>query len=281
MDSIAARATASERRAIVAHYERVTPLITANFAGVPLVFEKHPQGIGGPAVFSNRREWHDIPPEATRTLVHTTHTTQPYPVCDEKTILAYVKRHDASGVHSWTSTPGRPDAVRYARIQLKPDAGGTQHQLREAMILVRDILHAHRAEAIPLWEGRDAALFIPFADAPDYPSVRLWLHAIENEAIAQHPELIVGRHNKGEVRTIRRIEITVEHNAPGLHTRLPYSLTVATDLPMVTPFDWSEFDTLHNAHVKAENAEARLAQGDLFAQLTAKLAHQTFAAVTH
>jgi hypothetical protein len=73
-------------------------------------------------------------------------------------------------------------AITVGRIQLKPDADGTQHQLRDALILVRDVLRAHGAEAIPLWEGRDAALFIPFADAPDYPAVRAWLHAIEDAA---------------------------------------------------------------------------------------------------
>ena len=109
VEIIATRASVEERRAIVAHYERVTPLIVANFAGIPLVFEKHPQGIGGKVFFSNRADWHPhgIPPEVSQALVHTKKTVQPYPLCDAKTILAYVKRHDASGVHSWTCVPGR------------------------------------------------------------------------------------------------------------------------------------------------------------------------------
>ena len=118
-----------------------------------------------------------------------------------------------------------------------------------------------------------------FADAPDYPTVRAWLHTIADAAIAQRPGLILGRHHNHEVRTLRCIELTVAHNAPGLHTRLPYSLTASPDLLMVTPFAWSEVDTLHNGHVTAANAADRLAHGDLFAQLTAELVHQTFAAI--
>jgi DNA primase len=279
VDLTTANATALERGAILAHYEHFAPLIAANFPRIPLVFEQHPNGLGGATHYSNRNPIAPMLPGVTPVTVHTTTGAHVYPACDEFSILAYVYHWTADGVHSWTPVPGKPEAVRFARIQLKPENGSSQQDLRDALILVRDILRAHRVEAIPLWGGRDAALFIPFADAPAYPPVRQWLHVITDEAHARSAH-IRGEHHAHEQRTERDIELTLRHNAPGEHSRLPYSLTGAPDLPMLTPFDWSELDTLPNGYYTATNAEERLAQGDVFKRLTDDLAHQTFAAVT-
>ncbi len=69
-------------------------------------------------------------------------------------------------------------------------------------------------------------------------------------------------------------------NVPLVFTYYPDGLgTGDPDLPMATPFDWTEIDTLRNGEITATNAPDRLAKGDIFAALAAKLAHQRFAAL--
>lgn len=277
VDHITTRVAPSQHDAILAHYERVAPLIVANFAEIPLVFAYHPDGLDKDGTFSNVDQ-HPIPHGVPHVPVLTSTGRHIYPGCAINTILTYVHGY-ADGVHSWTPTPLNPDAVAFARIQLKPIAGATQTQLRAALLAMRVVLKAHGLDAIPLYEGTDAALFIPFADAPAYDPVRNWLKTIRTEAIAQQPQLLVPNKHRDEIRTEPRIEVTVSSNAPGNHSRLPYSLTGSPDLPLVTPFDWSELDTLRNGHYTVHNATERLAHGDIFATLAAKLTHQTFAAV--
>jgi hypothetical protein len=166
MDVIAARATAPQQRAILAHYERVAPLIALNFPLIPLVFEYHPHGLGTEPTYSNLHG-HQIPHTVRRVPVETSTHFHIYPGCAVNTILTYVHAY-ADGVHSWTPTPCDPDAVGFARMHLKPVCGGTQTQLRDALVTLRDVLRAHRFQAIPIFEGNDAALFIPLADAPPY-----------------------------------------------------------------------------------------------------------------
>ncbi|MBV8369773.1 MAG: hypothetical protein JO036_12715 [Candidatus Eremiobacteraeota bacterium] len=276
MDLISARASVPEQRAILAHYERVAPLIASNFPHAPLVFSYYPHGLGTePAFSSNHDELpHSVPP----VTVTTSSGRHVYPGCAVNTILYYV-HIGAVGVHSWTPAPSDPDAVAFARILLKPIAGATQAQLREALLVLRSALQLPALDAIPLFEGSDAALFIPFADAPSYEAVRTWLHKVLATALTEHPELLVARAKPHEQRTAPRVEVTVSSNAPGQHSRLPYSLTGEPGLPMVTPFDWAELETLRNGEFTAANADDRLAQGDLFASLTAKLAGQRFAGV--
>jgi bifunctional non-homologous end joining protein LigD len=278
VDLIAARATVPQQRAILAHYERVAPLITLNFPYVPLVFTFYPNGLGQKPTFSN---YHDrqLPDTVPQVPVTTSSGSHVYPGCAVDTILHYVHM-GAVGVHSWTPAPSDPDAVGFARILLKPIAGATQPQLRDALLAIRCALGSHAVDAIPLFEGADAALYIPFADAPPYDPVRAWLKHVRAAAMAQHPQLLVPNAKPHEVRTAPRIEVTVATNAPGMHSRLPYTLTGAPDLPMATPFDWSELDTLRNGEITAANAADRLAKGDLFAMLAAKLAHQRFAGIS-
>lgn len=277
VDLIASRVAASQQRAIVAHYERVAPLIVANFPTIPLVFAYHPDGLDKDGTFSNLDGKH-IPHGVPHVPVLTSTGRHIYPGCALDTILTYVHAY-ADGVHAWTPTPLNPDAVAFARIQCKPIAGATPSQMREALITLRAILCKHGLDAIPLYEGTDAALFIPLADAPAYDFVRAWLHCLVNEAIAQQPQLLTGHKYRNVDPTETRIALTVSSNAPGEHSRLPYTLTGNPDLPLVTPFDWSELDTLRNGHYTVYNAEERLAKGDIFATLAAKLAHQTFAAI--
>ncbi len=275
VDLSASRATAPQQRTILAHYERLAPLIAHNFPDVPLVFSYYPRGLGTEPAFSSN---HDALPHTVPHVAATTSSgSHTYPGCAVNTILYYVHT-GAVGVHSWTPAPSDPDAVGFARILLKPIAGGTQQQLREALLALRAALQAHELDAIPLYEGPDAALFIPFADAPLYEPVRTWLKTLIEPVITQHAQLLVPRAKPHEVRTAPRIEVTVSSNAPGQHSRLPYALTGEPDLPMVTPFEWSELDTLPNGSVTATNAADRIAaKGDLFATLAAQLAYQRFA----
>lgn len=278
MDLIAARATAPQQRAILAHYERVAPLIALNFPHVPLVFTFYPNGLGQKPTFSN---YHDgeLPQSVPHVPVTTSSGNHIYPGCAVDTILHYVHT-GAVGVHSWTPATSDPDAVGFARILLKPIAGATQPQLHDALIAMRSALRQHAIDAIPLFEGTDAALYIPFADAPPYEPVRTWLKGVRAAATAEHPQLLVPNAKPHEVRTVPRIEVTVSSNAPGMHSRLPYTLTGEPDLPMATPFDWAELDTLRNGEITAANAADRLDKGDLFARLAASLAHQRFATVS-
>jgi DNA primase len=276
MDLVSSRATAPQQRAILTHYERVAPLIASNFPHAPLVFSYYPRGLGTEPAFSSNHD--ELPHTVPHVAVTTSSGSHVYPGCAVNTILYYV-HIGAVGVHSWTPAPSDPDAVGFARILLKPIAAATQTQLREALLVFRSVLGTHQLDAIPLFEGPDAALFVPLADAPPYEPVRSWLNNLLAATIADHPQLLVPRAKPHEQRTAPRIEVTVSSNAPGQHSRLPYSLTGEPDLPMVTPFDWTELNTLRNGEITAANAADRLAKGDLFATLAAKLARQRFAAV--
>ena len=270
------RTSPSEQSKILAHYERVAPLIVANFPNAPLIVAYYINGLGNDPTFSHA--WHEPLPHSIPSVTCATNSVpHVYPACAENTILWLVHRN-AVGMLSWTPSPKDPEAVGFARILFRPVGGATQTLLKEALLALRTALFEHGLEAIPLLEGIDsAALFIPLADAPMYDVVRAWLHQLVNHAIERHPTLLVHEAHPHEQHNAPRIECTAVSNAVGHFSRLPYSLAGMPDLPMVTPFDWTELGTLENGHITAANAHHRLAKGDIFATLAAELAHQRFA----
>ncbi len=177
-------------------------------------------------------------------------------------------------MHSWTPTAHDPERVGVARILLRPVGGAYQALLLEALLALRAALNERHLDAIPLFEGDEAALFIPLAGAPAYDAVRTWLHGLVDTAIAGDPTMLVHEARPHEQHTAPRIECTVSSNAVGRCSRLPYALVGDPDLPMATPFAWNELDTLANRKITAANAAERLAKGDLYATLAAELAEQ-------
>ena len=270
------RATATQQQAILSHYQRVAPLLVHNFPNAPVVVTYYPDGLSNKPVYSNVAH-EPLPESIPSTLVTTTRSVHPYPVMAEKTVL-WLAHRGAVGLLSWTPSSRDPESVGFARILLRPVHGADQLHLKLAMLTLRTALFGCGLDAIPVLEGvHDAALFIPFSDAPAYDAVRVWLHGLVDHAIAQHPKLLIREKRPGEQHTVSRIECTVNSNAPGRCSSLPYSLAGEPNLPMVTPFHWSELGTLENGDVTAANAAERLAQGDVFGNLAARIAHQRFA----
>ena len=267
------RATEPQVRAIIAHYERVAPLIVANFPNIPVTTSYYINGLGTKPTFSGGTWAKPLPASIPRTNVTTPSGTHTYPTCAENTILWLLHRGGV-GIHSWTPSPNDPERVGVARILVRPVGNSAQPLLKEALLALRAVLIERGLDAIPLFEGEEAALFIPIADAPAYDAVRTWLHGVVDTAIARHPTMLVHESRPHELHTAPRIECTVSSNAVGRFSRLPYALVGDPDLPMVTPFAWTELETLTNGQITAANAATRLSIGDLYAKLAAELAQQ-------
>jgi DNA primase len=275
MEVQADRASAPEEALILAHYHRAAPLLAKNFPLAPLIVTYYLHGLNAEVTFSG--PWHEPLPHTIPGADAVSSTgTHRYPACAINTVLWLAHRYSV-GFMSWTPSPKNTSAVGVAHIVLKPVADGTQRQLREALLVLRDALAEVKLKAIPLLDGlHGAALFIPFADAPAYDAVRAWLHTLVDGAIAQHPNLLVHEKRPHDVRVAPRIECTVVSNAVGHGSLLPYSLNGTSRLPMVTPICWDELGHINNGDITAANSHVRLAKDDVYHRQAEALRHQIF-----
>ena len=260
------------RALILAHYERSAQYLVESFSLAPVVPTYYPNGLGHDAAYGG--SWHHAIPHTVQSVdvgdpAHTHH----YIALTSNALLWLVHR-DAVGFESWTPSPLDPESVGYARICLKPRGGATQDQLSFALLGLRTILLGWGVEAVPVLNGVDGAtLFIPFSDVPSYDAVRTWLHEVASEAVTRNAALYT---TDVHDHTSPRIHVDVSSNAVGHFSSLPYALIGTPQLGMVTPIHWNELGVVHNGQFNAGNSGERLAQGNVFAEAAAPLAHQRF-----
>jgi hypothetical protein len=125
-------------------------------------------------------------------------------------------------------------------------------------------------------DGAGTVVWIPFDDAPEYVSLRGWLHNVVDATVAGNPTLFERARNDPP----DRIRLSVRTNAPGLGTSLPYSLRCLPDLPVVTPIRRAELGAIEPETVTIERAAERLREfGDVFADEVKRIGGQRFAGV--
>ena len=263
---------------VLAHYRRIWPLWIRNFEDTPLVAVTYPDGFAANPTYI--ASLHHHPPSDIPTVNVTTHTgTHPYTALTEAALEWLVKK-SAIEFHTWSPTRTDPLKAAFARIIITPHGRANETHAKEVLLALRTLLSERHLAAIPLLDGFDgAALWIPFADAPDYVALRAWLHAIVSELEARHPTLVTTAPpaERGD-----RVFVSAGSNAPGRFSALPYSLRGVDGLPLVLPIRWSELNTIANGDVTAATLTAHIAHsGDAFEEQAQAIDAQRFPAATH
>jgi DNA primase len=263
------------RTLVLAHYERVADFLIESFPRAPIVPVYYPHGLDKDPEY--RGPWYAAPPVGAHAVgVGDPARPHAYLTLERETLL-WLARDGAVGLESWTPSTRDPESVGYARITLKPRGGATQEHLAFAMLGLQTALLNCGAESIPVLNGVDGAtLFIPFADAPTYESVRTWLHGIADRVVRHSPNLCT---TDSHDHVSERVHVNVMTNAVGHFSSLPYALIGTKRLAMVVPMRWTELGTVKNGDFHATNSAQRLVEGDLFARLSAEIGTQRFSAV--
>ncbi|HEY8313912.1 MAG TPA: hypothetical protein VIG51_07030 [Candidatus Baltobacteraceae bacterium] len=241
--------TAFENR-VLAHYDRVGPLLEKQFGGTPIVFANFPGGLDQPA------HWHrtDVP-------------------LSMRKLLWLCHRMYAVEFHSWAPLPGDPNRLRFGRILL--EHAPSLVLVKEAALAIRSQLFNAGLEALPCFDGLNGmALWVPFADAPLHEAVLNTFHRIVSKAVAAHPTLLTAEPN---THASNRVHVHVSSNAPGHFSALPYSARGRSTLPVCTPIHWPELGA-SNGPETVDTIQHRLAEaGDVFAEELAIIAGQRLA----
>ncbi|MBC5824671.1 MAG: hypothetical protein GIX02_07535 [Candidatus Eremiobacteraeota bacterium] len=199
---------------------------------------------------------------------------KPYLVLDEASLVYTVEHQTAVELYSWTPVRQDPYHAAFGRIVLTPCGKASQSTVRAACKAVRKTLndgHDHDC-AIVLGGVHDAYLWIPLADAPAYPELRAFLHAVAARAHDENPDMltVAPKSERGD-----RVYIDVRTNTVAEFSALPYTLHGFEGLPVVAPILWQEIDAFKNGDVNAANILSRIAQaGDVFAQELERIGQQ-------
>ena len=269
---LAAEAVAIPDQArIVAHYERFAGAIAASFDGVPVTTVYLPEGFDGPEERVSQLH-KPVPPHIPTVAVTTRSGTHQYVALSASSLLWRAHAYGI-GFESWSPVPGNPARARYGRIAIEPAGSAPLAMLRSATDAVLHELERLGLGATLVLDGAGIVVWIPFDDAPDYESLRAWLHTVADATITGSPSLFEQARNDPP----NRIRLSVRTNAPGLGTSLPYSLRCLPGLPVVMPILVEELHTVDPETFTIESAADRLHdRGDVFAADVRRIGAQRF-----
>jgi DNA primase len=227
--------------AIVAHWTRVAPLLERTLGSIPLWWALWPNGFDNQPIYHKHLDGapHTIPTVA----VTTASGTHPYLACSTYGIDWLVRARYAVALYSWVPRATAFDRAAFARLSLEASGGANRAHLLEAASHVFARLERLGLSSFGIADGvRGFTIWIPFADAPDYRSLREWLGSFAATLVSEMPSLYTVealRADRGD-----RIYLGTRSNAPGNGTLLPFSPIGTDDLALATPFAPSDLASL-------------------------------------
>jgi len=251
---------------LITYYTEVSPYLIPVIRDRPLTLKPFPDGISGMSFYQKDK------PEFTPRWIKswTDHAADreggiDYVLGNDIATLIWMANYTAIEIHPWLSRIDKPDNPDFAMIDLDPATGATWAEVKEAALIVRDVLHGLDLEGFPKTTGsRGIHILVPIARRYSFEESRGFVEQIGKVAREKAPKLVTLTFAKKERRGIY---VDYLQNVRGKTTAGPYSVRPIRRAPVSAPLRWEEIAALGRPDAfTIANMPDRLAKvGDLLA----------------
>jgi bifunctional non-homologous end joining protein LigD len=251
---------------LIKYYTEVSPYLVPVIRDRPLTLKPFPDGISGPSFYQK-----DKPSFTPRWIKSWTDRAADrdggidYILGNDLATLVWMANYTAIEIHPWLSRVDKPDNPDFAMIDLDPATGATWAEVKEAALIVRDILHGLDLEGFPKTTGsRGIHVLVPIARRYSFEQSRGFVEQVGKAAREKAPKLVTLAFAKKERRGIY---VDYLQNVRGKTTAGPYSVRPIRRAPVSAPLRWDEIAALGRPDAfTIANMPDRLAKvGDLLA----------------
>ncbi|MGC3004033.1 non-homologous end-joining DNA ligase, partial [Streptomyces sp. G35A] len=220
---------------LVDYHRAVAPYMLPHLRGRPLMLDRHPDGIEGPA-FMQKNTPDGYPEWITRVEAAKEGGTVRHPVCDDTATLLYLVDQASITLHRWLSRAdaiGRPDRLVF---DLDP-AGDDFEAVREAARLLGELLGELELPSAPMTTGsRGLHVIVPLTGGQDFDEVRAFAREVADTLAAAHPDRLTTAARKKDRGD--RLYLDVQRNAYAQTAVVPYTVRALPGAPVATPITW-------------------------------------------
>jgi DNA ligase D len=226
---------------LVEFYRAVREPILAAMGGRPLLLQRFPDGAEGSSFFQKRVP-KSAPPWLETSVVSTPNgTTSDALVAADLAHIAWAVNIGCLGFHVWPTRADDPDHADELRIDLDPTPGVTFDMVREAALLVRDVLADFGMVGWPKTTGnRGIHVYARLEPRWDSYEVRAAAVALARELERRRGDLVTAAWWKEERG--RRVFIDFNQNAPHKTVFGAWCVRARPGAQVSTPFHWDELD---------------------------------------
>ena len=251
---------------LIKYYTDVSAYLIPVIRDRPLTLKPFPDGVSGPSFYQKDKP--SFTPKWIKSW--TDHAADreggiDYVVCNDLATLIWMANYTAIEIHPWLSRIDEPDNPDFAMIDLDPSTGATWENVKEAALIVRDILHGLDIEGFPKTTGsRGIHVLVPIARRYSFEESRGFVEQVGKVARERAPKLVTLTFAKKERRGVY---VDYLQNVRGKTTAGPYSVRPIRRAPVSAPLRWDEISALGRPDAfTIANMNDRLAKvGDLLA----------------
>ncbi|MGX4688892.1 non-homologous end-joining DNA ligase [Streptomyces sp. JNUCC 63] len=224
---------------LVDYYRSVAPFMLPHLRDRPLMLERHPDGLDGPA-FMQKNTPENYPDWITRAEVAKEGGTVTHTVCDDTATLVYLADQACLTLHRWLSRTGhieRPDRMVF---DLDP-AGDDFASVREAALLLRELLEELKLPSAPMTTGsRGLHVIVPLDGRHGFDEVRDFARDVAELLAAGHPDRLTTAARKKDRGD--RLYLDVQRNGYAQTAVAPFTVRARPGAPVAVPIAWDQLD---------------------------------------
>ncbi|GAT79910.1 ATP-dependent DNA ligase [Streptomyces sp. F-3] len=234
---------------LVDYYRSVAPFMLPHLRGRPLMLERHPDGLGGPAFMQKNTPEH-YPDWITRAEVAKEGGTVTHTVCDSVATLVYLADQACLTLHRWLSRTGHPERPDLMVFDLDPPSasgrpGRTPEDafaaVREAAWQLKELLDELRLPSAPMTTGsRGLHVTVRLDGRHDFDEVRDFARDVAELLAADHPDRLTTAARKKDRGD--RLYLDVQRNGYAQTAVAPYTVRARPGAPVAVPVSWDQLD---------------------------------------
>ncbi|MEW1868092.1 non-homologous end-joining DNA ligase [Streptomyces caelestis] len=224
---------------LVDYHRAVAPFMLPHLRGRPLMLDRRPDGIDGPA-FMQKNTPDGYPDWITRAEVAKEGGTVTHTVCDDTATLLYLVDQAGITLHRWLSRTGRIDRPDRLVFDLDP-SGDDFETVREAARLLGELLdELDLPSALMTTGSRGLHVIVPLAGDHDFDDVRAFAREVADTLAAAHPGRLTTAARKKDRGD--RLYLDVQRNAYAQTAVAPGTVRALPGAPVATPVSWDQLD---------------------------------------
>ncbi|HXH59098.1 non-homologous end-joining DNA ligase [Iamia sp.] len=226
---------------LVDFYAAVRDPLLAAMGGRPVLLQRFPNGAEGKSFFQKRVEKGGTPWLETTVVSTPNGTPSNALVIADLAHVAWAVNRGCLGFHVWPNRADDPDHADELRIDLDPTPGVDFPMVRDAALLVRDLLEELGLTGWPKTTGnRGIHIYLRLEPHWDSYQVRSAAVALARELERRHPDQVTAAWWKEERG--RRVFVDFNQNAPHKTIFGAWCVRARPGAQVSTPFGWDEFD---------------------------------------
>ncbi|MET7290702.1 non-homologous end-joining DNA ligase [Streptomyces griseoloalbus] len=224
---------------LVDYHRAVAPFMLPHLRGRPLMLDRRPDGIEGPA-FLQKNTPDSYPDWITRAEVAKEGGTVTHTVCDDTATLPHLVDQASITLHRWLSRTDRVDRPDRLVFDLDPPDDDFE-AVREAARLLADLLDELNLPSAPMTTGsRGLHVVVPLSGHHDVDDVRAFAREVAGLLAGAHPDRLTTAARKKDRGD--RLYLDVQRNGYAQTAVAPYTVRALPGAPVATPLSWDQLD---------------------------------------